>query len=167
MAGVAHPILGKLDPAAPGSWDATVAYGGRDVSVDLTIDGDGVTAAHLEALPQEVAELNDLDQAARLAILQDADSGDEDGAALLYITHHHRELSAPDFKRLFGTDRPDLASCKSLLSRLILVRVGLYPESEEAQILLDYSIIDPNATNYLLCVSFDSSRRPTAVDLES
>jgi hypothetical protein len=32
--------------------------------------------------------------------------------------------------------------------------------------LLDYSI-DPNATNYLLCVSFDSIRRPTAVDLES
>ncbi len=84
----------------------------------------------------------------------------------LYITHHHGVLPGPDFTRLFGTDAPDVAQPDALLSRLVLVRVGLYPENEDQPFLLDYSI-DPDATQYLLSVSFDSNRQPLAVDMES
>jgi hypothetical protein len=166
MANIVHPILGAFDPSASGFWDATVSFGGRDVIFDLTIDGSDVTAADVDHLPHKSEDLEPLDRAARLAILSDAQSGDDDSAATLYITHHQRELSAADFARVFGTNNPDLADSKTLLSRLVLVRIGLYPENEDRQILLDYSI-DPEATNYLLCVSFDSSGHPTAVDLES
>jgi hypothetical protein len=166
MANVLHPILGALDPSAPGFWDATVTFGGRAVSFDLTIDSSDLTAADISDLPQTPEDLVALDRAARLAILHDVQSGDEDSAARLYVSHHHRQLSSADLQRLFGTDRPDLADAEAMLSHLVLVRVGLYPENEERPFLLDYSI-DPDVTNYLLCVSFDSSRQPTAVDLES
>ena len=52
-----------------------------------------------------------------------------------------------------------------MLSRLVLVRVGLYPESD-APVLLDYSI-DPEETNYILCVYVDVSGQPTDVSIES
>jgi len=165
MANILHPILGTLDPSSPGFWDATVTFGGRDVTFDLTIDGSDLAAADVSAL-QKPDDLVPLDRAARLAILEDAQSGDEDAAAALYITHHHSEFPRDDFERLFGTDKPDLANAEPLLSRLVLVRVGLYPEDDDRRVLLDYSI-DPDATNYLLCVSFDASKQPTAVDLES
>ena len=166
MPNTVHPILGAIDPSVPGFWNTAVTFGGRTVTFDLTVDGSDLTWVELNNLPREVEELEPLDRAARLAILQDARSGNDDSAATLYITHHHDVLPAPDFARLFGTDTPDLAEPHAVLSRLVLVRVGLYPENEQQPFLLDYSI-DPDATNYLLSVSFDSNRQPLAVDLES
>ncbi len=166
MANIVHPILGAIDPSVPGFWHATVTFGGRAVRFDLTVDGPGLTFAAINDLPQRVEDLEPLDRAARLAILQDARSGDDDSATTLYITHHQSELSGADFVRLFGTGSLDLARPDELLLRLILVRVGLYPENEDQPLLLDYSI-DPDATNYLLSVSFDSSRQPLGVELES
>jgi hypothetical protein len=166
MPNIVHPILGAIDPSVPGFWDTAITFDGRTVTFDLTVDGSDLASAELNNLPRKVEELEPLDRAARIAILQDARSGDDDSAAKLYITHHHDVLPRPDFARLFGTDTPDLAQPDALLSRLVLVRVGLYPENEDQPFLLDYSI-DPDVTNYLLSVSFDSNRQPLAVDLES
>jgi hypothetical protein len=166
MSNVSHPILGTIDPTGPGFWDATITFAGRGVFFDLTIDGEELTAADLGDLPQQPEELEPLDRAARLAILEDARSGDEDAAAFLYVTHHQKVLSAGEFQRLFGTDRPDLTNLEPLLSRLALVRVGLYPEDEDQRILLDYSI-GPDVTDYVLSVSFNLKRQPTGVSLES
>lgn len=166
MSKIVHPILGTIDPSVPGSWDAEVLVGGRAVTFDLTVHGRGAAVHDLESLPRTIEELEVLDRAARLAILHDAQSGDEDSAAALYLTHHHDALDGAEFLRLFGANTPDLGEPGPLLSRLVLLRVGLYPEDRERPFLLDYSI-DPDATDYLLCVSFDASRTPIAVDLES
>lgn len=166
MANITHPILGTINPSIPGSWEATVSFAGRAVGFDLSVEGHGLAADQLDHLPRTVEELALLDRAARLAILRDARSGDDDSAAMLYITHHRDVLPRPDFVRLFGTDTPDLEDPEPLLSRMILVRVGLYPENQDEPFLLDYSI-DPDATNYVLSVSFDASRQPITVDLES
>src|SRR6478752_7596787 len=106
MGNVSHPILGTIDPTGPGFWDATITFAGRGIYFDLTIDGEELTAADLGDLPQQAEELEPLDRAARLAILEDAQSGDEDAAAFLYVTHHQKVLSPDDLRRLFGTDRP-------------------------------------------------------------
>jgi len=143
-----------------------VTFRGRIVTVDLTIEEPGVPASVLGELPQSLGDLEPLDRAARAAILSDAKSGDDDAASMLYLTHHHEVLSPEDYHRLFGVAAPDLTNPEPLLSRLALVRVGLYPEQEDRRILLDYSI-DPDTTNYLLCVSFDDDSQPIAVDLES
>ena len=166
MAKAVHPILGAIDTSAPGFWDATIAFGGRTVTVDLTIDSSDVSAALIEDLPQTSNDLEPLDRIARVEILRDAQSGDDDAAAALYLTHHRDVLPPGEFQRLFGTADPDPANAEALLSRLVLVRVGFYPENEKSRVLFDYSI-DSEATNYLLCVSFDSRGQPTAVDLES
>lgn len=166
MANITHPILGTINPAIPGSYEATIPFAGRSVAFDLTVEGHGLAADELDRLPGTTEELALLDRAARLAILRDARSGDDDSAAMLYITHHHDVLPRPDFVRLFGRDTLNLEEPEPLLSRMVLVRVGLYPENQDEPFLLDYSI-DPDATNYVLSVSFDSRRRPLTVELES
>ena len=166
MAQVTHPLLGAIDPSKPGYLDAEVTFAGRVVRVDLTIEEPGLSSSVFGKLPQSLGDLEPLDCAARAAIISDAQSGDADSAAVLYLTHHHDELSSDDYQRLFGVTAPDLGDPAPLLRRLALVRVGLYPGQDDRQILMDYSI-DPDTTNYLLCVCFDSDGHATAVDLES
>jgi hypothetical protein len=166
MAKVTHPLLGTIEPSAPGYWEVDLPFGGRELTLDLTIEESGLPASALQELPQSVTDLEPLDRAARAAILADARSGDEDAASVMYLTHHQDVLEPEEYQRAFGVSAPDLADPEPLLSRLALVRVGLYPEEDERRILLDYSI-DPDTTNYLLCVSFDEDGEVVAVDLES
>lgn len=99
-------------------------------------------------------------------MLRDAHAGDGDAATVLYFTHHHDVLEPSEFQRLFGVDRPDLLDLSPLLSRLALVRLGMYPEQDDSRMILDYSI-DPDTTNYLLSVSFNAHGQAIAVNLES
>jgi hypothetical protein len=143
-----------------------LTHDGHTVTLDLTIEGTGLTAADLSDLPQDSRDLLPLDRAARVAMVRDSNSGDEDAAATLYLSHHQSEFDTEELLRLFGTSTPSMADPAEMLSRLILVRVGLYPEDDDRRVLLDYSI-DPNVTDYLLCVSFNAEGEPVAVDLES
>jgi hypothetical protein len=165
MAKIIHPILGAIDTSTAGCWEAEVDFGGRTVTVDLTID-DPEEPLDLEGIPQTARDLERFDRAAREAILDDAQSGNPDSAALLYLTHHHDVFSADEFQRLFGASRPEPSNTAALLGRLVLVCVGFYPEHEDARVLLDYSI-DRTETQYILCVGFDPSGEPTGVEMES
>jgi Protein of unknown function (DUF2004) len=166
MTQTTHPLLGPIDPSKPGQWGAEVSFAGRTVTIDLTIEEPDLPPSSLEGLPQSLADVEALDRAARAALLSDAKSQDPDAAAVIYLTHHHTELSSETYLRLFGVQMPNLAAPAPLLERMKLVRIGLYPEDEDRRILLDYSI-DPDMTHYLLCVAFDVAGQVSAVDLES
>jgi hypothetical protein len=153
MSVVVHPILGSFDPSQPGDRDAVITFAGHPVRFGLTIDT-GAAPEDLKGLPQRPEDLVALDRAARAAILEDAQSDDEEASALPYLEHH---------QDLFG---PEAASPEAKLSRLVLVNVALYPESEDGRVMLDYSI-DPDATDYVLCVYFDPEGQPIGVNMES
>jgi hypothetical protein len=165
MTTVSHPLLGAIDPSGPGFWDATLSFAERDVMLDLTVEGSELTAAELEDVLKKAADLRGLDKRARKAIASDAE-GDEEAAAALYVSLHRDELSDEQLQQLFGTTDRKAVTPDALLSKLHVVRVGLYPENEDGQILLDYSLGE-DVTNYLLCVSFDAEGDVAAVDLES
>lgn len=160
-----HPILGAIDISEPGYWDAEFAFAGKPITVDLNLEGGAVPDSALEALPKTLSDLESLDRAARVAMLESAHSGTSDAAAVLYLAHHHRALSRDDFHRAFGVEEPDPAHFGAVLPRFALVRVGLYPEREQRRILLDYCV-DTDLTSYLLCVAFDAHGQ-AAVALES
>ena len=165
MGSVQHPVLGAIDPSTPGDWDGTQAFAGRSVRFTLTIDGPDVSAEVLTRLFARVEDLGALDKAARHAILGDADSGEEYGA-VLYVSHHLEVLADDELHKIFGTtDRSQLTPAV-VLSRLVLVRVGLYPEDEDAPLLLDYSVA-PEITDHLLCVRYDARGDVTDVAMES
>src|SRR5512144_469318 len=116
MASVQHPILGSVDPSAPGYWEAVVTFGGREVEFDLTLDEPGVTARDLQDLPQRPEDLAALDRAARAAIVEDARSDDENSSATLYLSHHEEVLPEVTRQRLFGTTAPSAADAEAMLA---------------------------------------------------
>jgi Protein of unknown function (DUF2004) len=142
-----------------------MSYAGRSLSVGLTLEQSDTPPDLLRDVLKRADNLVDFDAAARLAITEDVTESD-DSAARLYVDHHLAECSKPDLERAFVSPVPDDISHELFLSHLVLVRVGIYPEQDEAQILLDYSI-GYDLTNYILCVSFNSNGQVEAVDMES
>jgi hypothetical protein len=165
MASVNDPRFGAFDPSVSGFWDATLTYGDRQVEIDLTIDGNDLNADTLQSVLRRSEDLAKLDPIARDAIHRNAESGEE-SSAIIYYEHHLEELEATALRSLFGTEDREAIDSSTFFSKLALVRVGLYPENEDAQILLDYSL-GTDITNYVLCVSFDTNGEISAVDLES
>lgn len=165
MTAVSHPLLGTIDPSGPGFWEATTSFAEREVMLDLTLEGTDLAAGALEEVLRKLDDLEKLDKVARKAIRRDARDG-EDAAAALYVSLHRDELTDEQLEQIFGTADRAGVTAETLLSRLFVVRVGLYPESDDGQILLDYSLGE-DVTNYLLCVAFDPDGSVSAVDLES
>jgi hypothetical protein len=165
MTAAVHPLLGTIDSSTPGFWEATMSFADRDVVLDLTIEGTDLSPATLKDVLRRADDLAALDKLAAAAIRRDAKDG-EDAAAGMYVHHHLEELPDAHLEQLFGTSDREQITPETLLSRLFIVRVGLYPESDDGQILIDYSL-GADVTSYLLCVSFDDAGKPTAVDFES
>ena len=170
MAKIIHALFGTIDTSDREHPCATSAdYQGRTIDIDLHLEDDELRPADLEAealrpLLGLVDDLAPLDAAARLAIAADATRGDE-AAAALYASHHLEQLSDPQLAMLLPR-APKPLTAGALLERLQLVRVGVYPASQDSPVLLDYSI-DPDVTDYLLCVSFDPHGKVIAVEMES
>jgi hypothetical protein len=55
---------------------------------------------------------------------------------------------------------------EQLLAALQLVRIGLYPESADAVVVLDYTI-DRRATDYLLVANFNAEGKLLDITMES
>jgi hypothetical protein len=136
------------------------------VDVDLNVDRGPKSDEALATLLARLDAIKDFDAAARTALSRDASEGGEDAPTQLYVEHHRDELPDADLERVFGSKNRDLVDASSVLSKLLLVRVGLYPQNAEYQLLLDYSI-GPEITDYLLCVAFDAEGKLHALDLES
>lgn len=161
-----HPtpkLFASVRPKLPGCWHEELTFEGRSVGVDLTIDGDTVGEAELAQAFARAQDLATLDAAARGAIRADAARG-EDSELDTYLEHHREELQAEDLRRIFGSDDPSEIDLEALLSHLFLVRLGLYPEHR--QLVADYSI-DPEVTNYVVCVRFDGEGAVTSITVES
>ena len=82
----------------------------------------------------------------------------------LYRSHHIAELEPSLARRFFDVERMDPAADETFLRSMRLVRIGIYPESEE--IVCDYTI-GVDVTNYLVAVSFGSNGEVRDVSLES
>jgi hypothetical protein len=170
MTKLTHALFGPIDTADREHPCATSAdFQGRSIDVDLHLEDDELGAADLEAEALRpvlglVDDLAPLDAAARRAIAADATRGDE-AAAALYASHHLEQLSDPQLAMLLPR-APRPVTPAAFLERLQLVRVGVYPASKDAPVLLDYSI-DPDVTDHLLCVSFDLQGKVVAVEMES
>lgn len=141
--------------------DAELVVNGRTVEVD-TGDDDEVPAAVARLL----ARADELDGACRAAIAADLEAGGDDGAAALYLDHHLGEL--PDLARALGhADAPatDPALRRVFVARLVLRSIWS-GHGDDQLVRFDYSI-DPDRTQYVLCVSLDLDGALVSVEMES
>jgi len=163
---VLHPVLGTIDASAPGDWQGTLRFAERDVDVELSIERGAVPEETVTALLARLEKLDELDAVARAALASNASGDDEDAATLVYVDHHRDELPDSDLEALFGSADRDRVDVSRVLSKLELVRIGLYPEDADYHFLLDYSL-GREISDYVLCAVFDSAGKLHEIELES
>lgn len=95
------------------------------------------------------------------------DYNDEEGDTVkFYIEHHLEEVGKDELSALINFDDPTLGPEQQLLKKIELVRVGLYPDSEDNFAILDYSIGE-DLTNYLVVINTDENGQLDYMTMES
>lgn len=95
------------------------------------------------------------------------DYKDEDADTVReYIDHHLDELGETEISELIDTSNKKISQGDQLVKKLHLVRMGLYPDSEDQFAIFDYSI-GPEITQYLVVLFIDEFGNLDYITMES
>jgi hypothetical protein len=95
------------------------------------------------------------------------DYNDEDGDTVkFYLEHHLEEVGKDKLSTLINFDDTTTEPEQQLLTKLKLVRVGLYPHDEENFAIFDYSIGE-EITNYLVVIYTNENGELDYMTMES
>lgn len=167
MAAVQHKVLGTVeyDPTdEENEWSSEIPWLHATVGVSLTFDGTAMDQPTLDRAARYVDDLAEFDRNARAAMRAAVDN--DESAVRRYLEHH---LDEPDLIRpVLGVEAGSAVSGDAFVGALQLRAVALYSGTEisEHEAVFDYSI-DPDGTQYLLAVGFDTHGRVERIDMES
>ena len=160
------PHFGFIDPASLEEYyDVEIPFSGTEIQVDLNFNNKTIDPARLETVKQfiENIRIHDLNNKKYI----DADYNDEDGDTVkFYLEHHLEELGKAELGELINLNSKSTEHEKQLLKKLRLVRVGLYPDSEDQFAIFDYSI-GQEITNYLVVIFTDENGNMDYMTMES
>lgn len=157
-----HEYFGILDVTGGVDWNGHVHVNGRPVPVDMT-SGSPLSPGQLDAAACVARDASRFDATARAALSEDSA---DDGPVTQYIDHHLSVLPPDALSAALGTTIPAPVSRSQFLERMILRRIGLYPESRKRLAVFDYTL-ERRVTDHVLCVSFDAAGAVTSVEMES
>ena len=141
------PPFGELETESLDSYyDVDIDFEGRTIQLDLNFEEETIDAKRLDLAKTFITRLSEFNQKNLVAIQEDFDDGD---TVKEYIDHHLKELANEDLAVLIDRNNKKISQDMQLLAKLQLVRVGLYPGSDEQFATFDYSI-GQELTNYLV-----------------
>jgi hypothetical protein len=158
------PPFGELDTQSLDTYyDVDIDFEGRTIQLDLNFEEDKIGTDRLDLVKSFLAKLSGFNKNNLLAIQEDFDDGD---TVEEYIEHHLAELAPEDLAALVDRNNNKVSPEQQLLSKLQLVRVGLYPGSEEQFATFDYSI-GQELTNYLVVIFTNEKGEMDYMTMES
>ena len=166
MANIKLPHFGVLDPSSlEGYYDVDIDFNNTEIQIDLNFEKGTIDVKRLEIVKQFIENVRIHDLNNRKYIQDDYD--DEEGDTVRsYMEHHLEELATDDLDELIGQGVKSADRSKLLLKKLQLVRVGLYPDSEDQFAIFDYSI-GKDLTNYLVVINTDENGNLDYMTMES
>lgn len=136
-------------------YDVDVDFNGNQIQIDLNFESKTSETATLEKVKKILDNIGKYDELNKTYILNDYN--DEDGDTVkFYLEHHVEEVDKETLSGLIDFEDASTEPEQQLLSKLKLVRIGLYPENEEAFAVFDYSI-GTDITNYLVVINTDEN----------
>lgn len=164
---VTHAILGdvEFDPEQDENvWETEIEWAGRTVRVDLWFDGATMNSSVLESIARFATDAAGFDQLARLAMRED---WRQKGSAVRdYLEHHLDDLGADERHAALGTEDGKSIDVDVFLSRIHLIRIGLYPNDPDSYAVFDYTT-GRELTDYLIAAKFDDRDKVTEIAMES
>ncbi|CAH0288751.1 hypothetical protein SRABI27_04002 [Pedobacter sp. Bi27] len=120
-------------------YDVDIELNGNEIQIDLNFDHKTINTLILDKVKNFIEKLEEFDKLNKTYILNDYN--DEDGDTVkFYLEHHLEEVDKEELTKLVNFDDTIIEPEQQLLSKLKLVRVGLYPDSENNFAVFDYSI---------------------------
>ena len=140
MATINLPHFGHLDPQVLDQYyDVEISFGGREIMIDLNFIDNSIDIKLMETVKGFLENLRIYDLNNKRYI--ENDFNDEDGdTVMLYLKKHLHELGNAELSGLINTGTKSIEHEKQLLKKLQLVRVGIYPATENPFAVFDYSI---------------------------
>jgi aspartyl/asparaginyl-tRNA synthetase len=166
MAEYALPYFGNLPTEnLEEYYDVDIELNGNEIQVDLNFENQTVDTLILDKVKNFIEKLEKFDKLNKTYILDDYN--DEDGDTVkFYLEHHLEELDKEELTKLVNFDDTITEPEQQLLSKLKLVRVGLYPDNEDNFAIFDYSI-GKDITNYLVVINTDENGQLDYMTVES
>jgi hypothetical protein len=166
MAHFSLPHFGPLDPESLDAYyDVEMAFNNRTIEVDLNFENNTIDPKRLETVLRFIENIRIFDINNKGYIAKDYNN--EDGDTVKdYLQHHLQELGIAELGSLMDPGTKKDTYEKQLLQKLHLVRVGIYPDSEDQFAIFDYSL-GKDITNYLVVIFTDENGNLDYMTLES
>ncbi len=163
---ISLPHFGILDPASLEEYyDTEIDFNGTTIQVDLNFYDKTIDSGRLEKVKAFIENIRIHDINNRKYI--DNDYRDEDGDTVkTYLEHHIDELGETELAGLVKPGTKSTEYEKELLKKIHLVRVGIYPDSDEQFAVFDYSL-GKDITGYLVVVNTDENGNLDYITMES
>lgn len=166
MAKYTLPCFGQLDTEnLEEYYDTVIRYNNSEVSIDLNFCDTRVDPGRLEIAKKFIKQIGDFDLKNKQYIEQDYRDEDAD-TVREYVAHHLEELGDDELDALIDPSNKKLNKEEQLVKRLSLVRMGLYPDSDDQFAIFDYSI-GPDITQYLVVLFTDEFGNLDYITMES
>ncbi len=166
MAKYILPHFGQLETTQLDEYyEAEISLKDITVQVDLNFDSTQIEPARLDIAKRFIEQLPDFDFRNKKYLEQDYADESAD-TVRTYLEHHLDELGEEELSALIDYSIKKISPEKQLLKKLQLVRMGLYPDSEDQFAIFDYSI-GPELTQYLVVIFTDESGNPEYITMES
>jgi hypothetical protein len=166
MAEYALPYFGNLPTEnLEEYYDVDIELNGNEIQVDLNFEHQTVDTLILDKVKNFIEKLEKFDELNKTYILNDYN--DEDGDTVkFYLEHHLEEVDKEELTKLVNFDDTITEPEQQLLSKLKLVRVGLYPDNEDNFAIFDYSI-GKDITDQLVVINTDENGQLDYMTMES
>lgn len=132
-------------------YEGSIELDGREIELDLNIERESIEQSLLEKINAFIEKLGEFDRQNRNFIRQDFDQ--ETSMTADYLTFYLDELDQEELSEIIDIHDDKHPKELLLLRKLIIARVGLYPDAPYFA-TFDYSIeIDDEPCNQLLVVN--------------
>ena len=146
-------------------YDVDIVFNGNEIQIDLNFENKAIDIATMGKVKNFIENIEKFDNLNKTYILDDYN--DEEGDTVkFYLEDHLEEIGKDELSTLINFDDTTIELEQQLLAKLKLVRVGLYPDSEDNFAIFDYSI-GQDITNYLVVINTDENGQLDYMTMES
>lgn len=164
MALLKLPYVGIIDSEALDTlYEAEASLNGKDFSIDLNFENKQAETDVIDTIRHFIdnIRIHDINNKKKIEF----DFFEED-TVVEYIQHHLDELATADVEDLIGRNvKPDMQA-ESLMKKMHLVRVGIYPESKDTFAIFDYSP-GKELTDHIIAIDTDKNGNFIQLNWES
>ncbi|MGB0524535.1 MAG: DUF2004 domain-containing protein [Flammeovirgaceae bacterium] len=160
------PYIGKIDLSnLEDYYETTIDFKGNEIELDINFESEDIEVRRLNLIKSVFKNISSYDLKNLKYIKNDYRSTEAD-IVRFYIKHHIEELGQDILSHLVNYDILSPSPELQLLDKLHLIRVGIYLDNEDFNIVFDYTI-DEEITNYLVVVNTDENGNLDYITSES